>query len=91
MADTTKPSGPDRMATDPTPPGRLHLDRVSRACLLVIAGALTWLAANTTVSHLLAPARAEAQRETVSVNLERIGGRYLSGGVVPVRCADLRP
>jgi hypothetical protein len=91
MADTTDPREPNRTATDPAPPARLHLDRVSRACLLVITAALTWLAATATVGVPLAPSRAEAQRETVSVNLERIGGRYLSGGTVPIRCADLRP
>jgi hypothetical protein len=73
-----------------TPPTCPQLDRVSRACLLVIAAALSWLTVMTTVGPFLAPARAEAQRESVSVNLERIGGRYLSGGEVPIRCADLR-
>jgi hypothetical protein len=73
-----------------TPSTCPQLDRVSRACLLVIAVALSWLAVTATVGPLLAPSRAEAQREAVSVNLERIGGRYLSGGEVPIRCADLR-
>jgi hypothetical protein len=71
--------------------GRVALDSVTRTCLVVIAATLAWLAAAMTVGPLLAPSRAEAQREAVSVNLERIGGRYLSGGAVPIRCADLRP
>jgi hypothetical protein len=91
MADTMEPPEPNRIAAGPTSPARLELDRVSRGCLIVIAAALTWLAATQTVGLPLAPSKAEAQRETVSVNLERIGGRYLSGGTVPIRCADLRP
>jgi hypothetical protein len=63
------------------------MDRLTRACLVVTALSLAWLAARP---HLM-PQAAEAARVTVAVDLERIGGRYLSGGVVPVRCADLRP
>jgi hypothetical protein len=55
----------------------------------VIAAALGWLAVWSTVAPWLAQAPAEAQRDAVAVSLERIGGRYLSGGVLPVRCADL--
>ncbi len=74
-----------------TAPGPIRLDRLTRTALLVIAAALAWLAAWTSLTPLLAPRRAEAQREALAVNLERIGGRYLTGGAVPVRCADLRP
>jgi hypothetical protein len=63
------------------------MDRLIRACLVVAALSLAWIAARP---HLM-PATAEAARETVAVDIERIGGRYLSGGVIPVRCADLRP
>jgi hypothetical protein len=73
------------------PSSRIELDPVARTCLVVIAAALVWLAATATVGPRLAPSPAEAQRDTVSVNLERIGGRYLSGGAVAIRCADLRP
>jgi hypothetical protein len=74
-----------------SPLGRVELDSVTRASLVVIAAALAWLAAAQNLGPLLAPSRAEAQRDVVSVNLERIGGRYLTGGAVPIRCADLRP
>jgi hypothetical protein len=63
------------------------MDRLTRTCLVVAALALTWIAARP---HVM-PGQAEAAKETVAVDLERIGGRYLSGGTIPVRCADLRP
>jgi hypothetical protein len=63
------------------------MDRFSRACLVVAVLCLAWIAARP---HLM-PQIAEAARETVAVDLERIGGRYLSGGAIPVRCVDLRP
>jgi hypothetical protein len=63
------------------------MDRLTRTCLVVMALALAWIAARP---HAV-PGAAEAARETVAVDLERIGGRYVTGGVIPVRCADLRP
>ena len=61
-------------------------DRLVRWLLLVIALALAWQA----LRPELAPSRAEAGRETVSVNLERVGGRFLGTGVIPIQCADIR-
>lgn len=63
------------------------MDRLTRTCLLVVAVVLAWMA----VRPHVVPRAAEAAREMVAVDLERIGGRYLSGGAIPVRCADLRP
>jgi hypothetical protein len=63
------------------------MDRLTRACLVVAALALAWIAVRP---HVMA-GMAEAAKETVALDIERIGGRYLSGGVIPVRCADLRP
>ena len=67
-------SGHRRLEARMSPLGRVALDSVTRTCLIVIAAALAWLAAATTVGPLLAPSRAEAQREAVSVNLERSAG-----------------
>ena len=61
-------------------------DRVVRTSLVVMAAALLWLAATATLGVISGPRAADAQRDTVSVNLERVGGRYLVGGVVSVRC-----
>jgi hypothetical protein len=61
-------------------------DRLSRVLLLILALAVAWQVAQP---HL-APARAEAGRETVTVNLERIGGRHLLNGIIPIKCADVR-
>ncbi len=58
-----------------------------RPLLLLIVALLLWL----TLRPHVAPSQAEAGREAVIVNIERIGGRFLSDGALPVRCADLRP
>jgi hypothetical protein len=63
------------------------MDRLTRTCLVVAPLALVWIAARP---HVM-PGMAEAARETVTVDLERIGGRFGSGGAIPVRCTDLRP
>jgi hypothetical protein len=63
------------------------MDQLTRICLLVVALALAWIAARP---HVM-PGVAEAAKEIVAVDLARIGGRYLSGGAIPVRCADLKP
>jgi hypothetical protein len=63
------------------------VDGLTRTCLIVATLALVWIAARP---HVM-PGAAEAARETVAVDLERIGGRFLSGGTLPVRCADLKP
>ena len=55
--------------------------------LALMALALMWVALRPHVR----PDSAEASRETVTVNLERIGGRLLLDGVVPIRCSDRRP
>ena len=60
-------------------------DPVARALLAAIALALGWQALRP---HVM-PAAAEAARDTVTVNLERIAGHYLTGGAIPIRCADL--
>jgi hypothetical protein len=60
-------------------------DPLSRLCLLVIAASLLTLA----VGSVSGPRRADAQRDTVNVNLDRIGGRYLGGDGLPVRCVNL--
>lgn len=57
-------------------------DRLTRVLLAVIAVALAWLALRP---HVL-PAPAEGARDTVSVNIERIGGRTLWDGTIPVKC-----
>lgn len=57
-------------------------DRLTWLLLAIIAIALVWLALRP---HVL-PARAEAAREAVTVNLERIGARMLWDGTIPVRC-----
>lgn len=57
-------------------------DRPTRLLLAIIAIALVWLAVRP---HVL-PGPAEAARETVNVNLERIGGRTLWDATIPVRC-----
>jgi hypothetical protein len=62
------------------------VDGLTRTCLVVVALTLVWIAARP---HVM-PGATEAARETVSVDLERVGGRYLSGGAIPVHCADLR-
>lgn len=62
-------------------------DRVGRVLLVVIALALAWLALRP---HVL-PGPSEAGRETLNVNLERIGGRLLFDGTIPVRCVDRKP
>ncbi len=59
-------------------------DYVTRFLLALIAFALSWLALRP---HVLPPP-SEAAREIVTVNLEQVGGRFLTGGVVPVRCID---
>jgi hypothetical protein len=53
-----------------------------RWLVVVIALGIVWLAVRP---HVVPPA-AEAAREAVQVNIERVGGRYLTGGVIPVRC-----
>jgi hypothetical protein len=62
-------------------------DRITRAALVVIAVSLAWMAAR---SHV-APPPAEATGATVKVDLERIGGRALLGGVLPMRCVERGP
>lgn len=57
-------------------------DRITRVLLAVIALALVWLA----IRPHVAPSPAEATRDTMNVNLERIGGRNLWDGTIPVRC-----
>ena len=53
--------------------------------LALIALALGWIALRPDV--MPAPATAADVR---AVNLERIGGHYIIGGAIPIRCADLK-
>jgi hypothetical protein len=62
-------------------------DRLGLAALVVIAVSLAWVA----VRPHVAPRSVEAASETVRVDLERIGGRLLSAGVVPLRCVEREP
>jgi hypothetical protein len=62
-------------------------DRLSRAALVAIAASLAWMA----VRPHVAPRSVEAAGEAVRVDLERIGGRLLTGGVVPLRCVERGP
>ena len=57
-------------------------DRTTRWLLGVIALGVVWLAVKP---HAL-PRVAEAAREAAQVNVERVGGRYLTNSVIPVRC-----
>jgi hypothetical protein len=62
-------------------------DRISRTALVVIAASLAWIA----VRPHVAPPSVEASATAVKVDLERIGGRLLTGGVVPLRCVERGP
>lgn len=57
-------------------------DRLTRWLLVLIALGLAWQA----VRPHVAPLRAEAAREITNINIERVGGRYLTEGVIPVKC-----
>jgi hypothetical protein len=61
-------------------------DWLTRLLLVVLTLAVAW----QVVQPHLAPAHAEAGREMVTVNLERIGGRHVTNGIIPVQCADMR-
>jgi hypothetical protein len=65
----------------------LTVDPTTRLVLAVIALALVWIALRP---HVL-PALAGASRETVRVDIERVGGRLLLSGAIPIQCADLKP
>lgn len=65
----------------------LEGERYVRIALTLIALALGWLAVRP---HVL-PGPVEASREILSVSLDRVGGRTLLDGVIPVRCLDRRP
>jgi len=62
-------------------------DRLTRCFVILIAVALVWQALRPQAFLT----SAEAGRETVTVNLERIGGRYLTNGIIPVDCRGGRP
>jgi hypothetical protein len=61
----------------PAAPGRL-----TRWLLVGIEVALGW----QTLQPHLAPGAVEAARQSASINIERVGGRYLTDGAVPMRC-----
>jgi hypothetical protein len=60
---------------------------VTQLCAVVGALSLVWIAARP---HLT-PGRAEAARETVAVDLERIGGRLIVGGAIPILASTPGP
>jgi hypothetical protein len=62
-------------------------DWITRAALVVIAVSFAWMAARPHV----APSPAEATAATVKVDLERIGGRAILNGIVPLRCVERGP
>ena len=62
----------------------LRVDAVTRLLLAVIAVALLWMALRPNA----APVPAEGARETVSINIERVGGRLLTTGTIPIRCGN---
>lgn len=57
-------------------------DRLARWLLVAIALALAWQA----LRPQAAPAPAEASRGAVAIDIERVGGRFLGDGVIPVKC-----
>ncbi|MBI3636587.1 MAG: hypothetical protein HY216_10340 [Candidatus Rokubacteria bacterium] len=65
-----------RIDTQPAP------SRIARWLVVVAVLSLAWIALRP---HVL-PQAAEAGREVVQVDLQRVGGRYLTNGVLPVRC-----
>jgi hypothetical protein len=65
----------------------MRADRVTRATLVVIAAALAWMALRPHV----APPPVEASGPAIKVDLERIGGRLLTAGIVPLRCVERGP
>jgi hypothetical protein len=62
-------------------------DRITRTALVVIATALAWMA----IRPHVAPPPAEATGATVKVDLERIGGRAIVNGIIPLRCVERGP
>lgn len=63
---------------------RAGADHLTRGLLAVIALAVAWIA----LRPGLAPAVAAGPGGTVSVTIERIGGRALVDGVLPVKCVQ---
>ena len=57
-------------------------DRVTRWLLVLIALSLAWQALHPHVT----PVPAEAAREITNINIERVGGRFLTEGAIPVKC-----
>jgi hypothetical protein len=68
----------NRMVIRPEP----RSDRLVRWLLVGIALALAW----QTLRPHAGPAPAEASREATAINIERVGGRFLTEGVIPVKC-----
>jgi hypothetical protein len=65
----------------------MRADRVTGAALVAIAASVGWMA----VRPHVAPRSVEASGTAVKVDLERVGGRLLLGGVVPLRCVERGP
>lgn len=74
--------GPGALGVSATP------DPITRALIALIALGLLWIAFR---DYLPSQPVNAAPRETVNVNLERIGGHFILQGVIPIRCADLKP
>jgi hypothetical protein len=65
----------------------MSADRISRTALVAIAASLAWIA----VRPHVAPPSVEASGTVVKVDLERVGGRLLTAGVLPLRCVERGP
>lgn len=57
-------------------------DRLTRWLVILVALGLAWQAVRPHVT----PITAEASRDSTSINLERVGGRFLTEGVIPMKC-----
>ena len=57
-------------------------DRFTRCLVVLIALGLAWQVLRPHVT----PLTVEASRDTVGVNIERIGGRFLTDGAIPMKC-----
>ncbi len=57
-------------------------DRLTRWLVIFVALGLAWQALCPHVT----PVSAEASPDIVTVNIERIGGRFITDGAIPVKC-----
>jgi hypothetical protein len=57
-------------------------DRLTPWLIVAIAVTLAW----QTLRPHVAPVAAEASREMTNINIERVGGRFLIDGAIPMKC-----